>query len=109
MIAEVSFLLALLAVIAGGGLMFWSMKDKPKRESPKVEPQPIREDIQKLEREVFAKADQVMKIADDTQEIVFPEGAGEEIVAEEPQNPNDTAIMRAVSEKVSKIRRRAGI
>lgn len=103
MIAEITLTLALVTVLAGGGLMVWSMRTKPKQEPPQMQPQ-VREDIQKLEKEVFAKADQVVKIVEDTQEILFPMGQ-----AEEPVNPNDTAMMRAVSEKVSKIKRRAGI
>jgi len=108
MIAEIALIIALTVFVAGGGVMFWSMKDRVKS-APFVQPPPVRGDTQALEREVFAKADRVCKIAKDTQEIAFPEVEVPDEEAVQPPNINETTFMKSISNKVSKIRKSAGM
>ncbi|MFO0701757.1 MAG: hypothetical protein U0236_21260 [Nitrospira sp.] len=104
MITEIGLVLALLFVLMGSGMIVvWSIKPSSTTKTSVCLPAEKDQGIEKLEKDVFAKADKVIKIVEDTQEIQFPK------IEVQGSSCDETAMMKSVSDKVSTIRKRAGI
>jgi len=87
-------------------------KNRPVVQLPPSKPQPlqdlvhpdVQEQITEMEREVFGKADEVKRKADEETEIIVLDGSGLPISPEE-FNANDTAQFLTIKKKVDEVQK----